>query len=120
MTAARRYKDVIAGLTAAADELRERNRERAAALARRLVELDDAMAGAGDRAALTRLGVDLHWEAALEALWAERWMTLRPRPAPDPLADPAELDGLDAAVAQRTAELLAAVRRRRFGLGRRD
>ncbi len=115
MTAARRYKDVLAGLTAAVDELRESDRERANALARRLVELDDAMAQAGERAALTRLGVDLHWEAAMSALWSERWLTLRPQPAPDPRADPADLEALDAAVAERAAELLDAVRRRRLG-----
>jgi hypothetical protein len=115
VTAARRYKDVLAGLTARVGELRERDRERAGALARRLVELDDAMAQAGQRAALTQLGVDLHWEAAMSALWAERWLTLRPKPDPDPRADPADLDALDAAVAQRATELLEALRRWRLG-----
>jgi uncharacterized membrane protein YccC len=119
MSAAREYKDVLAGLTAAADELRERDRERATALARRLVELDEAMARAGDRAAVTRFVVALHWEAALEALWAESWLTLRPQPAPDPAADPADLDALDAAVGERSAELQEAVRRRRLGLRHR-
>jgi hypothetical protein len=111
VTAARRYKNVFADLTARLDGLREQDRERASALARRLVELDDAMGQAGERAALTRLGVDLHWEAATSALWAERWLTLRPKPDPDPRADPADLDALDAAVAQRAAELLQALRR---------
>lgn len=119
MSAAREYKDVVAGLTTVADELRERDRERAAALARRLVELGDAMARAEERAALTRLGVELAWEAALEALWAESWMTLRPRPAPDPRADPAHLDLLDEAVQRRAAQLREAVRRGRLGLRRR-
>ncbi len=75
------------------------------------------MVRAGERAALTRLGVDLHWEAALSALWAERWLSLRPQPAPDPRADPANLDTLDATVAERAAELLEAVRRWRLTLG---
>ena len=109
MTAAWRYKDVLAGLTTAVDELRERDRERAIALSRRLVELDDAMAQAGERAALTRLGVDLQWEAAMSALWAERWLALRPLPDPDPRADPADLDVLDAAVARTIDGVLAMV-----------
>jgi hypothetical protein len=46
-------------------------------------------------------------------------MTLRPRPDPDPRADPADLDRHDAEVEQRSAELQEAVRRRRFGLPRR-
>lgn len=114
MSAAREYQDVIAGLSAAADALRERDRERAAELAGRLVELDDAMVRAVERAALTRLGVDLRWEAALEALWTESWLRLRPRPDPPEAAG--DLDALDAAVEARSAELQAAVRRRRFGL----
>ncbi|HYH31653.1 MAG TPA: hypothetical protein VD903_14840 [Pseudonocardia sp.] len=112
MSAAREYKEVIAGITAAADSLRERDRERAAVLARELVGLAEAMHGAGERAALTRLGAQLHWEAALEALWVESWMKLRPRPGPDPRADPAQLDALDAEVEARAAELQEAVRRR--------
>ncbi len=60
--------------------------------------------------------MELHWEAALEALWVESWMKLRRRPAPDPGADPADLAACDAEVEQRAAELQDAVRRRRFGL----
>ncbi|MGH3613449.1 MAG: hypothetical protein ACRDRK_12830 [Pseudonocardia sp.] len=119
MSAAREYKDLLAGLTAAANELRERERERAIALSRRLMELDEAMAWAGERAALTRFGVALHWEAALEELWAESWMTLRPLPAPDLDSDPTDVDTYDTAVAERAAELHEVLRRRRFGL-RRD
>ncbi|NMH97195.1 hypothetical protein [Pseudonocardia acidicola] len=119
MTAARDYKAIIAGITSAADELRERDRERAVELSRDLVGLDDAMVRAEERAALTRLGVHLHWEAALETLWAESWMTLRPMPAPDERVDPAHIDALDAAVEQRFIELRDATRRRGFGLRRR-
>ena len=92
MTAAREYKEVIAGITAAAEALRERDRERAAALARELVGRAEAMEHAEERAGLTRLGVELHWEAALDALWVESWMKLRPRPGPDPRAAVADLD----------------------------
>jgi hypothetical protein len=118
MSAAREYKEVVAGIAAAAEALRERDRERAAALNRELVGLAEAMAHAEERAGLTRLGVELHWEAALDALWVESWMKLRPRPGPDPRADPADIDALDAAVEARAAELLEAARRR-FGLPRR-
>ena len=118
MSAAREYKEVVAGIAAAHETLRERDRERAAALNRELVGLAEAMAHAEERAGLTRLGVELHWEAALDALWVESWMKLRPRPGPDPRADPADIDALDAEVEARAAELLEAARRR-FGLPRR-
>lgn len=121
--AGREYKEVLAGITAAVDALRERDRVRAAGHARELVSLEDDMLRAGERAALTRLGVELHWEAALEALWMESWMKLRPRPDPDPRAESgagsADLAALDAEVEQRSAELQDAVRRRRFGFPRR-
>lgn len=117
--AAREYKEVLAGITAAVAALRERDRQRAAGLSRELVSLEDDMLRAGERAGLTRLGVELHWEAALEALWTESWMKLRPRPRPDPRADSADLAALDAEVEQRSAELQEAVRRRRFGFPRR-
>lgn len=116
--AAREYKDVLGGITAAVDALRERDRARAAALARELVRLEDDIMRAGERAALTRFVVDLHWEAALEALWVESWMKLRPRPAPEPSVDPTDLSALDAEVEQRSADLQDAVRRRRFGFPR--
>jgi hypothetical protein len=118
VSAAREYKEVVAGIAAAAEALRERDRQRAAQLNRELVGLAEAMAHAEERAGLTRLGVELHWEAALEAVWVESWMKLRPRPGPDPRADAAEIDALDAEVEARAAELLDATRRR-FGLPRR-
>jgi hypothetical protein len=118
VTAAREYKEVVAGIAAAAEALRERDRQRAVELNRELVALGEAMAHAEERAGLTRLGVELHWEAALEALWVESWLKLRPRPGPDKRADPAAIDDLDAEVEARSAELQEATRRR-WGLPRR-
>lgn len=117
-SAARRYQEILEGLSAAAADVERRDRERAAELTRKLVELDAAMARAHERAALSRLAVQLRWEAALEALWTESWLTLRPWPEPDLTADPARLDELDAAADRATTELLDAVRRRVLGLRR--
>jgi hypothetical protein len=114
----RRYREIIAGIAEAAEKLRTADQERANWLARDLVELERNMVRAGERAALTQLGVELSWEAALDALWVESWMTLWPRPAPAPGGDPARLDELDAEVEERREELMDAVRRRRFGLSR--
>ncbi|MEJ3657698.1 hypothetical protein WEH80_32515 [Actinomycetes bacterium KLBMP 9759] len=114
-SAGRRYKEIVAGITAAADALRERDRERAAELAARLVEIDARLQETAERAALTRYGVDVNWESALEALWVESWLKLRPMPGPDRSAAGADIDACDAAVEVRAEELRAAVRRR-FGL----
>lgn len=113
---AREYKRVVEGIADAAERLRATDRAKAAALAVELSELQQRMYAAADRAALTEVGVELSWEAALEALWVESWMTLRRRPAPAPGGGPDDLDTLDVEVERCTAELLAAVKRR-FTLG---
>lgn len=110
--AAQRYKDVIADLAATVDALRERDRSRAAELARELVDLDEAMVRAGERAALSQFGAEMAWEEALDMLWQESWMTLRLRPVPTPSVDPARLQEFDRAVEDAAAELREAVRRR--------
>jgi hypothetical protein len=116
VSAAREYKDIVDGLSGAASELREQDAERAAALGYLRVTRHDAMADAGDRAALTRLVVAMQWESALEALWAESWLTLRPPPPATPGIDPARVDELAAEVARCADVLHEATRRRRFGL----
>ena len=112
MSAADDYRAVIARLDAVADDLRESDTERAGALRSELVDLREAVEQADTRAALTRFVVDLHWEAALEALWPEQWFKLRPKPGPDRRARAADIDRHDAAVADAAETLLSAVRRR--------
>lgn len=120
----REYKAITAAVTDAVDALRGRDQARAAELTHTLSTLDATMARVGDRVALSRAGVELLWEAALEMLWSESWMTLRPMPSPDP-AEPVtglrkapDLDELDAEVSARFAELAEAVRRRGLSLRR--
>lgn len=118
-SAARAYQDVVARLSAAAEELRTRDLDRAAELAHTFADLDDAMLRTRERAALTEMVVTLHWEAALDALWTESWMTLRPRPAPARGADPADVAALEAEVERAAAAVTAAARSSKFRLGRR-
>ena len=117
-TAARRYKDIIGGMTEAVDRLRREDAERARRLAGSLTELREQMSAAVDREALTVLGVALQWESALELLWHEQWMALSPIPKPEPAVSPRDLDYLEALVTQRYETLREAVRRRSL-LGRR-
>jgi hypothetical protein len=117
-SAARRYKEITGGMNDAVERMRARDTELARRLAIRLARLHEQMEDAADREALTVLGVALQWESALESLWNEQWMTLRPLPKPDPDASPSDLDYLDAVVAQRFEVLQEAIRRRGL-LGRR-
>ncbi len=120
MTAARRYREITGELTETVERIRRADQARAAELLARLGELDEVMTRAAERAALTRLGVQLHWEAALEALWTEHWMTLRPLPEPNGSAVVRDLDELDARVEARYQQLLDTLQRRGLALRRRD
>lgn len=111
-SAAQRYKQIVAGLDDAARAAQERDRERAAELAPLAAQTHDELVRSGDRAALTRAGVELRWEAVVKALWAERWFLLRPPPEPNREAHPDHLDFLDRRVETAYEALLAAIRRR--------
>jgi hypothetical protein len=110
--AVRRYKEVVAELTAVAERLRERDKEHATALARRLVELDSAMVRAEERAGMSRLAVEIRWEMVLDALWDEQWLTLKPHPRPEPGADAERLDALDREADLAADEVIARARHR--------
>jgi hypothetical protein len=110
-TAAKRYKDEIADLTAGFDGDAARSASRVAQLRQRVVELAKELKAASDQRVVARLGNVLAWEDALEILWVESWMTMRPFPKPDRLTkgDPAELV---AKVEARVADLRTQVQRR--------
>ncbi len=119
MSAAREYRDVVAELTRAADALRSRDLLRVEELKQQLRRADAELTAAEERATLSRLVVDLHWEAVVDALWQEAWMTLRLPPEPDRDADPERLEEWEADVDRAATEVLDAVRRRTFGFRRR-
>jgi hypothetical protein len=110
--AVRRYKEIVGELTAVAEALREKDKEHATALARRLVDLDSAMVRAEERAALSRLAVEIRWEMVLDALWEQQWMTLKPHPRPDRGADAERLDALDREADLTADDVIAAARNR--------
>jgi hypothetical protein len=116
--AAQRYKQIVAELDDAARTVQERDRDRAGRLAPLAAQSHDELVRSGERAALTRAGVELRWEAVVEALWAERWFLLRPPPEPDRNAHPDNLAALDRAVEEAYEAVLAAIRRRRLSFRR--
>lgn len=84
--ATRRYKDVAGLNTEAIERMREADRALVEQLDQRLRTAERALAEVSERERVARMGVELHWEAAMEELWAERWLKLEPMPQP---ADPA-------------------------------
>ena len=119
MSAVDRYRELVGELDAAAARRRDAEHERAEDLTNRLADVDRALFAATDRAALTRLGVALRWESAVQALWQERWFRLRPEPEATGDSRPEHLDRLDTAVDAALEDLLAEIRKRRLRL-RRD
>lgn len=93
--AARHYKE-IAGLNKEAYErMREADRALEDKLRQQLIAAENALAEVSERERVARMGVELHWEAAMEELWAERWLTIEPMPAPAkpaPAMNPLECD----------------------------
>ena len=113
MTPAREYKARIAELTAGFDDDAERNAKRVAEVKVEVAELGKELKAASDQHVVARVGNILAWEDALEILWVESWMTMKPFPRPDRLAkgNPA---ALVTKVEGCVAELRALVQRRRL------
>ncbi|MCO1660165.1 hypothetical protein [Pseudonocardia humida] len=111
------YKQAILEVTGGMEGEVKRNDERVRQLRERVAELDRDLSTAADRRLLVRIAANLAWEDALEALWVESWITMRPFPKPDRMAKAGDAMELGAEIEQRANELLAAVRGR--GGGRR-
>lgn len=112
MTSADRYRGVIATLTEGFDSDAARGAERIEELRRAVTQLSRQLVEASERRTVARIGNVLAWEDALEILWVEQWMTLRPFPRPDRQADPEAADEAIAEVEARVAALRALVQRR--------
>ncbi len=115
----RRYKELADLNTEAVRRMREHNREVAEALRDKLTEVDQRLAEAIERERVARMAVRLHWEAAVEALWSERWLPVGPQP--DPITPSPGLDSMRAdAEVGRTYEALREALRKPALLPRRQ
>jgi hypothetical protein len=115
-SAAAAYKRAVLDVTGGMEGEVERNEVRVRELRERVAELDRDLTTAADRRLLVRIAANLAWENALEALWVESWVTMRPFPKPDRFAKGGDAMELAVEIERRAAELLAAVRGRSGGL----
>ncbi|HEX4224893.1 MAG TPA: hypothetical protein VHZ97_21170 [Pseudonocardiaceae bacterium] len=93
--ATRRYKDVAGLNTEATERMREADRALVEKLEQQLGAAERALAEVSERERVARMGVELHWEAAMEELWDERWLKLEPMPlpaVPAPAMNPLDCD----------------------------
>jgi hypothetical protein len=93
--AAARYKEIAGLNTEAVERMREADRALVDKLERRVAAAERALAEVAERERVAKMGVDLHWEVAMEELWGERWLKLEPMPGPvtpAPNMDPLQCD----------------------------
>ena len=109
--AARQYKDVAGLNTAAVERMREADRALVDKLAQQVLAAERALAEVSERERVARMGVELHWEAAMEELWAERWLTIEPMPQPAVPAPPMNPLECDAEVGRTYEALHEALRK---------
>lgn len=88
ISAVERYKEIIAIATDAAARQRKLDEVRCAELAERLAATQHEIAEVRDRERVVRMGAALHWEAAVEQLWNERWLQMVTFPRPDESVPP--------------------------------
>ncbi len=112
-----RYKEITGLATEAVERMRQQDRERAAELERELVESQGWMAQIAEQERVVQLGARLHWEAAVKALWNERWLEMTPMPTPNRSVPEHDQLHFDAEVERTFQNLEAALQRR--GLLRR-
>ncbi|SDK45256.1 hypothetical protein SAMN04487820_10840 [Actinopolyspora mzabensis] len=84
-----RYKEIVALATGSAERLQELERDRVERLERELAGERDLVEQAEQQQEEVEEGVRLRWNAAMEALWEERWLRVTQLPAPDTTAEPA-------------------------------
>ncbi|MEV0679802.1 hypothetical protein AB0I60_25075 [Actinosynnema sp. NPDC050436] len=88
VSAVERYKEVVGQAAAAVEKVRDQDRDRVRELLVRLAASQDRVAELIEQEKLTHVAVRLLWEAAVEALWEERWMQMKPIPDPDETVPP--------------------------------
>lgn len=94
-----RYKQIIDSVGSTVDDLRAKDRQRAAELAEEVVDAQEAAAAAARREQRISTLVENRWQSATKALWNQRWLTMKPFPEPSAAA------GIDADLTEVEAEV---------------
>ncbi|MCP3800164.1 hypothetical protein NLX83_12935 [Allokutzneria sp. A3M-2-11 16] len=110
VSASQRYREITGRVDEAVQRTRARDKERARQLELEVERNGERLARAADRERLVRMSVETQWETAVEALWDERWLTIKPLPKPAesvPAADQNHFDGEVERTRQALEEVLA-------------
>ncbi|MGP4021075.1 hypothetical protein [Saccharopolyspora sp. 5N708] len=108
------YKEITALASAAAQQLRRHERERAGELGEAVAAGRKRREAADERRKQVADDVRKRWKAAMEALWNERWMQVTAMPEPDRSAPPATPEQSRREVQSAYLALHDALEKRRF------
>lgn len=117
--AAVRYKQLAELATTAAQRARKQEQERAEELGELVADSGQRIEEADAHRDQVVADVRKRWNAAMEALWDERWMRGSTLPEPDPDAEPTDPDEARRAVHDAFLELLGTLEKPSGLLGRR-
>ncbi|MGW5649650.1 hypothetical protein ACWEV3_33230 [Saccharopolyspora sp. NPDC003752] len=112
--AAERYREITARATTAAQQLRKHERERAGELGEAVAAGKQRREAADEQREKVLDDVRKRWNAAMEALWNERWMRVTSMPDPDRTAKPSTPDDSRRDVQQAYMALYNALEKPRF------
>lgn len=119
-SAAERYKQITGRVAELVERAARADRERAVVLEQEIEQAWHRLVEASERERVVRVIAETQWEAAIAALWDERWLKVRPLPRPEelPPVDVAasgcgyDLNELDLRIEQAFQALEEALRRR--------
>ncbi|GAA3459975.1 hypothetical protein ACFFSW_12065 [Saccharothrix longispora] len=112
VSAVERYKELVGLAAESVDRVRARDRDRVRELIAGLAASQERVVEVIEREKLVRAVVRVHWEAVVELLWEERWMTMTPVPAPDESVPPRPQEEYDAAMNRAFEALEESLQRR--------
>ncbi|AOS65791.1 hypothetical protein [Actinoalloteichus hymeniacidonis] len=113
-SAAERYKELCGTATGALSAMRAHDRELATRLRDTCATAREDVLDSAERERVTRLIVRLRWEAAVEALWDERWLPMTPLPRPAAVSQRYDLGACELDIDRAFDRLEEALRRRRL------
>jgi hypothetical protein len=106
------YKEIVGRGHAAVERIQQQDKQRVAQVERELEDAHSRFLEASEQERVARMTVHLLWEAAIEALWDEHWLTITPLPEPDKNAPQRERKYFDREIDRTYQELEEALKKR--------
>jgi hypothetical protein len=107
----RRYQELAGRNSEAVRRMRAEDEGRCRQLDRTLAETEQLVSRAVLADRMAEVSINTHWETAVEALWSERWLEVKPMPEPAERVPVLSMAQADAEVERTYAVLRDALKR---------